>query len=108
MCPRSLLWCFLWSAESLRAARQIRGHASDERDTGDRDRRVRPVLCREDHARLLSYRATACAKVPSLASRYGLVGRPTTYVLDAEGRIAKALSGAQTFETLVRAVEEVE
>jgi cytochrome c biogenesis protein CcmG, thiol:disulfide interchange protein DsbE len=44
----------------------------------------------------------------ALASRYGLVGLPTTYVLDAEGRVAKALSGAQTFGTLVRAVEELE
>jgi cytochrome c biogenesis protein CcmG/thiol:disulfide interchange protein DsbE len=44
----------------------------------------------------------------ALASRYGLVGLPTTYVLDAEGRVAKALSGAQTFEILVRAVEELE
>lgn len=43
-----------------------------------------------------------------LASRYGLAGLPTTYVIDAEGRIAKALSGEQTFESLVRAVEEVE
>ena len=43
-----------------------------------------------------------------LASRYGLAGLPTTYVIDADGRIAKALSGAQTFEGLVRAVEEVE
>ena len=41
-----------------------------------------------------------------LASRFGLVGLPTTYVIDADGRIAKALSDAQTFETLVRAVEE--
>jgi cytochrome c biogenesis protein CcmG, thiol:disulfide interchange protein DsbE len=43
-----------------------------------------------------------------LASRYGLAGLPTTYVIDADGRIAKALSGEQTFESLVRAVEEVE
>jgi cytochrome c biogenesis protein CcmG/thiol:disulfide interchange protein DsbE len=43
-----------------------------------------------------------------LASRYGLVGLPTTYVIDADGRIAKALNGAQTFASLVRAVEEVE
>jgi cytochrome c biogenesis protein CcmG/thiol:disulfide interchange protein DsbE len=43
-----------------------------------------------------------------LASRYGLVGLPTTYVLDPQGRIARTMSGAQTFEKLVRAVEEVE
>lgn len=43
-----------------------------------------------------------------LASRYGLAGLPTTYVIDADGRIANALSGEQTFESLVRAVEEVE
>jgi cytochrome c biogenesis protein CcmG/thiol:disulfide interchange protein DsbE len=43
-----------------------------------------------------------------LASRYGLPGLPTTYVIDGDGRIAKALSGEQTFESLVRAVEEVE
>ncbi|MGH3032751.1 MAG: TlpA family protein disulfide reductase [Gaiellaceae bacterium] len=44
----------------------------------------------------------------ALASRYGLVGLPTTYVVDADGRVAKALSSEQTFESLVRAVEEVE
>jgi cytochrome c biogenesis protein CcmG/thiol:disulfide interchange protein DsbE len=43
-----------------------------------------------------------------LASRYGLAGLPTTYVVDADGRLAKALSGEQTFESLVDAVEEVE
>ena len=43
-----------------------------------------------------------------LASRYGLAGLPTTYVIDTDGRIAKALSGEQTFDSLVRAVEEVE
>jgi cytochrome c biogenesis protein CcmG/thiol:disulfide interchange protein DsbE len=43
-----------------------------------------------------------------LASRYGLAGLPTTYVIDADGRITKALSGEQTFESLVRAVEEAE
>lgn len=43
-----------------------------------------------------------------LARRYGLVGLPTTFVLDAEGRIVRAMTGAQSFEQLVRAVEEVE
>lgn len=43
-----------------------------------------------------------------LAARYGLVGLPTTFVVDPEGRIARALTGAQTYGTLVRAVEEVE
>jgi cytochrome c biogenesis protein CcmG/thiol:disulfide interchange protein DsbE len=43
-----------------------------------------------------------------LASRYGLVGLPTTYVLDPQGRIARTMSGEQTFEKLVRAVEAVE
>jgi cytochrome c biogenesis protein CcmG/thiol:disulfide interchange protein DsbE len=43
-----------------------------------------------------------------LAARYGLIGLPTTFVVDAEGRIARALTGAQTYDTLLRAVEEVE
>jgi len=43
-----------------------------------------------------------------LASRYGLVGLPTTFVVDPEGRIARSLTGAQSFEAFVRAVEEVE
>jgi cytochrome c biogenesis protein CcmG/thiol:disulfide interchange protein DsbE len=41
-----------------------------------------------------------------LASRYGLVGLPTTYVLDPHGRIARTMTGAQTYEKLRRAVEE--
>jgi cytochrome c biogenesis protein CcmG/thiol:disulfide interchange protein DsbE len=44
----------------------------------------------------------------TLASRYGVAGLPTTYVIDPQGRIARTLTGAQTFEKLVRAVEEVE
>jgi cytochrome c biogenesis protein CcmG/thiol:disulfide interchange protein DsbE len=43
-----------------------------------------------------------------LAARYGVTGLPTTYLIDPEGRIARTFTGAQTFETLVRAVEEVE
>jgi len=43
-----------------------------------------------------------------LAGRYGLVGLPTTYVLDSEGRIAQSLTGPQTYESLVEVVEEVE
>ena len=42
-----------------------------------------------------------------LASSYGLLGLPTTFVIDRQGRIAKQLTGPQTFETLRRAVEEV-
>jgi cytochrome c biogenesis protein CcmG, thiol:disulfide interchange protein DsbE len=41
-----------------------------------------------------------------LASRNGLVGLPTTYVLDRQGRIARTLTGAQTYEKLRHAVEE--
>lgn len=41
-----------------------------------------------------------------LASRYGLAGLPTTYVLDRQGRIARTMAGAQTYEKLRRAVEE--
>jgi cytochrome c biogenesis protein CcmG/thiol:disulfide interchange protein DsbE len=44
----------------------------------------------------------------TLAGRYGLAGLPTTYVIDAQGRIARSLTGAQTFEKLMRAVREVE
>jgi cytochrome c biogenesis protein CcmG/thiol:disulfide interchange protein DsbE len=43
-----------------------------------------------------------------LASRYGVAGLPTTYVVDPQGRIARTMTGAQTFEKLVRAVEEAE
>jgi cytochrome c biogenesis protein CcmG/thiol:disulfide interchange protein DsbE len=43
-----------------------------------------------------------------LAARYGLVGLPTTYVIDPQGRIARSMTGAQTFEKLARAVGEVE
>jgi thiol-disulfide isomerase/thioredoxin len=43
-----------------------------------------------------------------LAGRYGLVGLPTTYVIDPQGRIARRMTGAQTFQKLVRAVAEVE
>jgi cytochrome c biogenesis protein CcmG/thiol:disulfide interchange protein DsbE len=41
-----------------------------------------------------------------LASRYGLAGLPTTYVIDRQGRIARAMAGAQTYEKLQQAVEE--
>jgi cytochrome c biogenesis protein CcmG/thiol:disulfide interchange protein DsbE len=44
----------------------------------------------------------------TLASRYRLVGLPTTYVVDRRGRIARTLTGAQTYAKLRRAVEEVE
>lgn len=43
-----------------------------------------------------------------LAGRYGLSSLPTTYLIDAEGRIARTLLGPQTFESLREAVEEVE
>ncbi|MEX2645696.1 MAG: TlpA disulfide reductase family protein [Gaiellaceae bacterium] len=43
-----------------------------------------------------------------LAGRYGLVGLPTTFVVDPDGRLARALTGAQSYERFVRAVEEVE
>ena len=42
-----------------------------------------------------------------LAGRYGLAGLPTTYVLDRKGRIARTMAGAQTYEKLRQAVEEV-
>jgi cytochrome c biogenesis protein CcmG/thiol:disulfide interchange protein DsbE len=42
-----------------------------------------------------------------LAARYGLAGLPTTYVVDGQGRIARVMTGAQTYATLRRAVEEV-
>lgn len=41
-----------------------------------------------------------------LGVRYGLVGLPTTYLLDRKGRIARTMTGAQTYDTLRRAVEE--
>jgi cytochrome c biogenesis protein CcmG/thiol:disulfide interchange protein DsbE len=43
-----------------------------------------------------------------LVGRYGVVGLPTTFVLDRDGRIARALTGAQTYDKLVSAVEEIE
>ncbi len=42
-----------------------------------------------------------------LANGYGVVGLPTTFIIDGDGRIARALTGAQTYEKLVSAVEEV-
>jgi cytochrome c biogenesis protein CcmG/thiol:disulfide interchange protein DsbE len=42
----------------------------------------------------------------TLAVRYGLAGLPTTYVLDRNGRIARTMTGAQTYEQLRRAIEE--
>lgn len=44
----------------------------------------------------------------ALAARYGLIGLPTTFVIDAEGRIAQQLTGPQTLDILRQAVEEVE
>jgi len=41
-----------------------------------------------------------------LAARYGVAGLPTTYVLDWKGRIARTMTGAQTYEKLRRAVGE--
>jgi cytochrome c biogenesis protein CcmG/thiol:disulfide interchange protein DsbE len=41
-----------------------------------------------------------------LAAQYGLVGLPTTYVLDPQGRLARTMTGAQTYERLRQAVEE--
>jgi thiol-disulfide isomerase/thioredoxin len=41
-----------------------------------------------------------------LGSRYRLVGLPTTYVLDRQGRIARSMTGAQTYAKLRQAVEE--
>lgn len=43
----------------------------------------------------------------SLGARYRLVGLPSTYVLDARGRIARRLTGPQTYARLVRAVRSV-
>jgi len=40
----------------------------------------------------------------ALGNRYGLPGLPTTYVIDAEGRIAARLTGAQTVAGLSEAV----
>lgn len=38
--------------------------------------------------------------------RYGITGLPTTFVLDARGRIVKRLVGPQTEANLVRALDE--
>jgi thiol-disulfide isomerase/thioredoxin len=40
-----------------------------------------------------------------LGDRYAIPGLPTTYVIDAQGRIAARLTGAQTVAQLTRAVE---
>ncbi len=40
-----------------------------------------------------------------LGDRYAIPGLPTTYVIDAQGRIAARLTGAQAGATLTRAVE---
>jgi thiol-disulfide isomerase/thioredoxin len=41
-------------------------------------------------------------------ARFGVVSLPTTYVLDARGRIAATLYGAQTVTTLERALRVAE
>jgi cytochrome c biogenesis protein CcmG, thiol:disulfide interchange protein DsbE len=41
-----------------------------------------------------------------LAARYGLAGLPTAYVVDRQGRIARTLTGAQTYAKLRQAVDE--
>lgn len=41
-----------------------------------------------------------------LALRYRLIGLPTTYVIDREGRIARVLAGEQQLDSLRRAVGE--
>lgn len=43
-----------------------------------------------------------------LGLSYGLIGLPTTYIIDRKGRVAGALTGEQRFNTLRRAVAEVE
>jgi cytochrome c biogenesis protein CcmG/thiol:disulfide interchange protein DsbE len=43
-----------------------------------------------------------------LAARYGLAGLPTTYVIDPQGRLARSMTGPQTFQKLARAVREVD
>lgn len=43
-----------------------------------------------------------------VAGRYGLIGLPTTFILDGRGRVARQLTGAQTFAKLVRAIDEVD
>jgi cytochrome c biogenesis protein CcmG/thiol:disulfide interchange protein DsbE len=43
-----------------------------------------------------------------LAARYQLIGLPTTFVIDREGRIARTLTGEQRFASLVLAVEDLE
>ncbi|MEA2391649.1 MAG: cytochrome c biosis protein CcmG, thiol:disulfide interchange protein DsbE [Solirubrobacteraceae bacterium] len=39
-----------------------------------------------------------------VGNRFGLTGLPTTYVLDARGRVAQTLRGPQTVASLTRAV----
>lgn len=43
-----------------------------------------------------------------LAGRYGLIGLPTTFIIDGQGRIGRQLTGAQTYAKLARAVEAVD
>jgi cytochrome c biogenesis protein CcmG/thiol:disulfide interchange protein DsbE len=42
-----------------------------------------------------------------LGERYRLVGLPTTFLIDRNGRIARTLAGPQSYEKLVAAVREV-
>ena len=44
----------------------------------------------------------------TVGNRYGLLGLPTTFVLDADGRIASVLRGPQTEAKLDEAVREAE
>jgi len=43
-----------------------------------------------------------------LGARYHLIGLPTTFVVDGQGRIAAQLVGAQSYAKLVRAIEALE
>lgn len=40
--------------------------------------------------------------------RYGIQGLPTTFVLDARGRIVRTLSGGQTRASLERALQSAQ
>jgi thiol-disulfide isomerase/thioredoxin len=43
----------------------------------------------------------------SISTAYAIPGLPTTIIVDARGRVAELLAGAQTVNSLTRAVERV-
>ncbi len=97
-------WCVPCRREALDLARFARQQPAGARPVGvnyqDRKRDALAFV-REFDWRFPNLRDPA----GKLGDRYAIPGLPTTYVIDAQGRIAARLTGAQTVAQLTRAVE---